>query len=63
MHVDGEYFADCSVPEVAHRVHQHRDAVIRVTDPLGGGVGIGNLQSIITGAHPEMHLTEEASFL
>ena len=34
-----------------------------MTDPVGGGVGVGNLQSIITGAHPEMGLTEEASFL
>jgi len=63
LHVDGEHFADCSRPDVARRVHQHRDAVIRVTDPAGDGVGIGNLQSIITGAHPEMGLTEEASFL
>ena len=62
-HSEGEYFADCSRPEIARRVHQHRDAVIRVVDPVGGGEGVGNLQSIITGAHPEMGLTEEASFL
>jgi hypothetical protein len=62
-HSEGEYFADCSQPEIARRVHQHRDAVIRVVDPVGGGEGVGNLQSIITGAHPEMGLTEEASFL
>ena len=29
----------------------------------GGGTGWGNLQSIVTGAHPEMGLTAEASFL
>ena len=63
LHVDGEYVGDCSRAESARRLHQHRDAVIRVTDPAGDGVGIGNLQSIVTGAHPEMGLTEAASFL
>lgn len=62
-HVEGEYFADCSLPEVAHRIHQHRDCVIRVTDETGGGTGVGNLQSIVTGPHPEIGLTEAASFV
>jgi len=63
LHVEGERFADCSDPAVARRVHQHRDAVIEVSDPAGGGVGWGNLQSIITGGHPDLGLTEERSFL
>ncbi|MBM3673651.1 MAG: hypothetical protein FJW88_01665 [Actinobacteria bacterium] len=62
-HVEGEHLADCSVPEVARRVHQHRDCVITVDDPMGGGTGWGNLQSIVYGAHPTMDLTEQASFL
>lgn len=63
LHLDGEHFADCSDPAVAHEVHQHRDCAIRVEDPVGGGTGWGNLQSVVLGAHPEMGLTEEASFL
>lgn len=63
IHVDGEYIADCSEPVTAHRVHQHRDCVIRVEDPIGGGVGIGNLQSIALGADDAMGLTDAASFL
>jgi hypothetical protein len=63
LHVEGEYFADCSLPEVARRIHQHRDCVIRVEDPVGGGVGIGNLQSIALGADEQMQLTAEHSFL
>jgi hypothetical protein len=63
LHVDGEHFADCSDPAIARRVHQHRDAIIEVSDPVGGGVGWGNLQSIVTGAHPDLELTEERSFL
>lgn len=63
LHVDGEYFADCSDPTVARRIHQHRDCVIRVDDPVGGGVGIGNLQSIVLGADAAMALTDAASFL
>ena len=63
LHVDGEHFADCSDPGTARRVHQHRDCVIRVEDPVGGGVGIGNLQSIVMGPDDAMGLTAEASFL
>jgi hypothetical protein len=63
LHVEGEHFANCADPEVAHRIHQHRDCVIRVEDPVGGGVGCGNLQSVIVGPHPELGLTAEASFL
>jgi hypothetical protein len=63
LHVDGEHLADCSDPTTARRVHQHRDCVIRVEDPVGGGVGIGNLQSIVLGADGGMGLTTDASFL
>jgi hypothetical protein len=63
LHVDGEHIADCSDPETAHRVHQHRDCVVRVDDPVGGGAGVGNLQSIALGADAAMALTAAASFL
>ncbi len=63
LHVDGEHFADCSDPATARRVHQHRDCVIRVEDPVGGGVGVGNLQSIVMGPDDAMGLTADASFL
>ena len=63
LHVDGEYLADCSDPVTARRVHQHRDCVIRVDDPVGGGTGIGNLQSIVIGPDTPMGLTADASFL
>ncbi len=63
LHVGGEYLPDCSDPVTARRVHQHRDCVIRVDDPVGGGTGIGNLQSIVIGADAPMGLTAEASFL
>jgi hypothetical protein len=61
--VEGEHVADCSLPDVARRIHQHRDAVIRVTDPVGGGTGWGNMQNVVLGAHPELGLTAAASFL
>jgi hypothetical protein len=62
-HVDGEHIADCSDVETAHRIHQFRDCVIRVDDPVGGGTGVGNMQSLVVGAHPEIGLTQEASFM
>jgi hypothetical protein len=61
-HVDGEHIADCSTPENARRLHQIRDTVIRVTDPVGGGVGRGNCQPIITGGHPDLGLSPDDTF-
>jgi hypothetical protein len=54
--------ADCSDPETARRVHQIRDTVVRVGDPSGGGIGVGNWQPMITGAFPELGLTADTSF-
>jgi hypothetical protein len=63
LHVDGEHIADCTDPVTARRVHQMRDNLVRVDDPVGGGTGWGNLQSIFAGPHPDLGLTEQASFL
>ena len=63
LHVDGEHLADCTDVATAHRIHQMRDNLVRIDDPVGGGTGWGNLQSIFAGPHPELGLTEEASFL
>lgn len=62
LHVDGEHIADCHTVEVAHRLHQHRDCIVRVTDLDDGSTGVGTMQSNVVGAHPDMGLTEEASF-
>jgi hypothetical protein len=62
LHVDGERIEDCADPDTARRIHQIRDNLVRIEDPVGGGVGIGNLQSIFAGPHPEIGLTEEQSF-
>jgi hypothetical protein len=56
-HVEGEYFPDCTANDALPRVRQHRQALVRVEDRAGGGVGYGDLQSIITGAHPDIGLT------
>jgi hypothetical protein len=62
-HVDGEYFRDCTERATAERIHQIRDAIVRVDDPVGGGRGWGNLQTTITGAWPDEGLDEETSFV
>ena len=62
LHVDGEHIPDCSDPATARRLHQIRDNLVRVEDPVGGGVGVGNLQSIFAGPHPDLGLTEANSF-
>lgn len=60
--LEGDYHADCSDLDTAVRLHQLRDCVIEVRDPVGGGVGWGNLQSIVSGAHPDMSLDSASSF-
>jgi hypothetical protein len=57
-HVEGERIADCTTDDAVARVRQHRQAVVRIEDRATGGVGYGDLQSIVTGAHPELDLTE-----
>jgi hypothetical protein len=61
--VDGERIAHCDDPAVARRIHQMRDCVVTVDDPVGGGTGVGNLQSLALGPHPEMGLSTESSFM
>ncbi|HMG40366.1 MAG TPA: hypothetical protein VK611_03525 [Acidimicrobiales bacterium] len=63
LHVEGEHVVGCDRVDVAHRLHQHRDCIVRVEDPATGDTGVGTVQSIVTGAHPDLGLTAEASFL
>lgn len=58
LHVDGEHLPDCTTPDAVARLGQHRQALVRVEDPAGGGVGYGDLQSIVTGPHPAIGLTD-----
>jgi hypothetical protein len=63
LHVEGEHIPDCTAPDTARRIHQIRDAVMRVDDPVGGGTGWCNLQTAIVGAWPDEGLDEESSFV
>ena len=49
--------------ENARRLHQIRDTVVRVTDPVGGGVGVGNCSPSSSGAFPHLGLDAESSFM
>jgi hypothetical protein len=63
LHVDGEHIEDCSTPEAARRLHQLRDTVVHVVDPVGGGEGWGNCQPIVSGGSEELGLDEATSFI
>jgi hypothetical protein len=61
-------FASITAPfgrcyENARELHQLRDLFVRVDDPVGGGVGLGNAETFALGAFPERGLTAENSFL
>ena len=62
LHTDGERIADCSTPENARRVHQIRDTVIHVIDPVGGGEGWGNYQPVAAGGSAKLGLSDKDSF-
>jgi len=59
LHVEGEHIRDCSTPEQARRLHQIRDTVVRVTDPVAGAVGVGNCQPIAYGPWPALGLADD----
>lgn len=61
--VAGEHIADCSQLEAAKRLHQIRDCVVRIDDPVGNGVGYGTAQTIAIGSHPGSNLGDEGSFV
>jgi hypothetical protein len=63
LHIEGEYVPDCTDPAVARRIHQIRDTVVAVDDPVGGGKGWANLQTTVAGAWPELGLDEDSSFI
>ena len=54
--VDGEHITGCDQPEVAREVHQLRDLLVRIDDPVGGGTGFGNIETMAIGAFPELGL-------
>jgi len=63
LHVDGDHYDACDSREVARRIHQHRDCVVRVEDPVGGGIGWGSVQTIVIGAFPAFGLRLESTFV
>jgi hypothetical protein len=63
LHVDGEHVADCTTRSAAERLHQLRDTIVTVEDPVGGGRGWANAQPLVLGGHPELGLDEAGSFM
>ena len=61
LHVEGDHVERCDHVEVARRLHQHRDCIVHVEDQRDGSTGVGTLQSIVVGPHPELGLTADAS--
>ncbi len=59
-HLDGERIRDCTQLATARRLHQIRDTAVRVIDPVGGGVGVGNCQPICYGPWPRLGLRDDA---
>ncbi len=54
--LDGDHVIDATQASVLERYKQFRDCMIRVEDPVGGGIGYGNCQTYVHGAWPEFGL-------
>jgi hypothetical protein len=57
--VDGEHLTGLDSPEMAKQVHQLRDVLCRVEDPVGGGSGYANVETMAVGEWPDLGLTAE----
>jgi hypothetical protein len=55
--VDGEHLSGVDSPEMARQVHQLRDVLCRVEDPVGGGSGYANVETMAVGEWPDLGLT------
>jgi hypothetical protein len=58
LHVEGDMLPDTGDPAACEAVHQLRDILIRVSDPVTGGTGWGILNTEITGAWPDLGLQD-----
>ena len=61
--VSGEKLEGLDKPEVARQAHQLRDLLVHIEDPVGGGVGLANIETLVFGAFSDKGLTAENSFL
>jgi len=61
--VSGEKLSGLDQPELARKAHQLRDLLVYVEDPVFGGTGLGNIETIVLGSFPDKGLTAENSFL
>jgi hypothetical protein len=61
--VNGEHLPDTGSVEVLHQIHQIRDLLIKVDDPVGGGTGYANLETVLIGAFPDMGVTAETTYI
>jgi hypothetical protein len=61
--VDGEHLTGLDTPEMARHVHQLRDVLCRVDDPVGGGTGYANVETLAVGEWPGLGLTAGNSFV
>lgn len=57
LNIEGDHAVDASQPDVLERYKQFRDCMIKVEDPVGGGVGWGNCQTYVHGPWPEFGLS------
>lgn len=62
LHTDGERLADTSDPELVRDLHQIRDTAVVIRDLETGARGVGNMQPLVAGEHPDLGLTAEGSF-
>jgi hypothetical protein len=62
LHVEGDHVKDTASPDVVRRMHQLRDVLVNVDDPVGGGSGFANVETVLLGAFPELGLSADTTY-
>lgn len=58
LFVEGEHIANTGQADTTREIHQIRDILVKITDPVGGGSGWGIINTEISGGWPELGLDD-----
>jgi hypothetical protein len=60
--VEGEHLVDTGSPDMLGRVHQIRDLLVAVEDPVGGGRGFAEIETVLMGDFSALGLSADTPY-